>query len=299
MNTRVRRLTALLSCLGLSTLLVVDSCSNEHLVSISVTPQNASVTQTGDTTQFQAIGTTNHVAVPPETLTSGVTWSSSTASVATITSTGLATAVGCGTTTITAHDGSLSGLTQFTNSCAGSGGGNPILESINLYPNSLTIPQIGQTSQFIALGVYAPAATNNNLSSVATWGSSDTAIATISSTGLATAVSCGTTTITAQYLGITGQALLNVSCGSITSIELLVVKTGTPGTTILSAPAGISCGIICGALFNEGTGITLTATSPASSWTGCDQISTDKTTCYFTLVPDPGTPTQKQVTAAF
>src|SRR5271165_144671 len=99
MNTRVSRLAKLLFFIALSTLFVVIGCSNEHLVSIAVTPQNASVSQIGQTTQFQAMGTTNHSHIPPEPL-STVTWSSSTPSVATISSTGLATAVGCGTTTI-------------------------------------------------------------------------------------------------------------------------------------------------------------------------------------------------------
>ena len=124
-------------------------CSNEHLVSITVTPQNASVSAIGQTTQFQAMGTTNH-NLPPELL-STVTWLSSNSSVATISSTGLATAVGCGTTTISAQDGSIVGQTGFTNTCLG--GGGSVLQSINLYPSSPAIPQVGQTIQFIALGV--------------------------------------------------------------------------------------------------------------------------------------------------
>ncbi len=482
MNTRTGYLAASLFYLGLSTLLVVGSCSNKHLVSIAVTPQTASVTQIGQTTQFIATGTTNDSKTPPENLTSSVTWSSSTPSVATISSAGLATATGCGTTTITALDGSVTGETTFTVTCSGTGGGNPILQSINLYPNTPSIPQIGQTTQFIALGAYAPPSTNNVLTSVATWASSNVAVATVNNSGLATAISCGTTTITAEYQGVLGEtqltvsctvvqnpvlqsitlypsnptipqlgqstqfialavysppsnnniltsvatwassnsaiatvsnaglatavscgtttitaeyqgvigqmpltvqctgnqtlqsiavlpsnpavpqigqttqfaalgtlvqggqtdltstavwassntqvatvnsgglatalscgtstisaesqnivgtALLTVSCTSVTSIELVVIKTGTVGASIVSAPAGINCGTICGALFNEGTGMTLTATSPATSWQGCDQVSTDKTTCYFTLVPDATTPTEKTVTANF
>jgi hypothetical protein len=481
MKSHTVHLAAPLFCLGLSTLLVVASCSNKHLVSIAVTPQNASVTQIGQTTQFIATGTTNHGNVPPEALTSSVTWSSSTPSVATISSTGLATAAGCGITTITAQDSGIAGESTFTVTCS-TGGGNPILQSINLYPNTPSIPQIGQTTQFIALGAYAPASVNNDLTSIATWASSNVGIATVSSSGLATAVGCGTTTITAEYQGALGQTqltvsctvvqnpvlqsitlypsnptipqlgqttqfialavysppsnnnvltnvatwassnttiavvssgglatavscgstvitaeyqgvigqmqltvlctgnqtlqsiavrpdnptvpqigqttqfaalgtlvqggqtdltsiatwsssntqvatvnsgglatalscgtstisaesqnivgatLLTVSCTSVTSIELVVIKTGTVGASVVSAPAGINCGTICGALFNEGTGMTLTATSPATSWQGCDQVSTDKTTCYFTLVPDPTTPTQKTVTANF
>lgn len=233
MKVILNRLAPSLPWLALLALFAVNSCTNEHLVSIAVTPQNASVTQTGDTTQFQAIGTTNHSAVPPENLSSGVTWSSSTSSVATISSTGLATAVGCGTTTITALDGSLSGSTQFTNTCAGSGGGGTsVLESINLYPSAPSIPQIGQTTQFIALGVYAPATTNNNLTSVATWASSDVSIATVNGGGLATAVSCGTTTITAQYLGVLSQTQLTVSCTIVQTPVLQAINLFPSSPTI-------------------------------------------------------------------
>lgn len=479
--TRRTRYSEPLFYLALFTLLLVGSCSNHHLVSIAVTPADSSVAQVGLTTQFVATGTTNDSRTPPENLTSSVTWSSSTPSVATINSTGLATAAGCGTTTITALDGSITGNTTFTVTCSVTGG-NPVLQSISLYPSAPSIPQIGQTTQFIALGAYAPASTNNVLTGVATWASSNVGVATVSSSGLATAVSCGTTTITAEYQGVLGQteltvsctvvqnpvlqtinlypssptipqlgqsiqfialavysppssnnvltnvatwassntaiatvtnsglatavscgtttitaeyqgvigqmpltvqctgnqtlqsiavlpsnptvpqigqttqfaalgtlvqggqtdltsiaawsssntqvatvnssglvtalscgtstisaesqnivgtALLTVSCTSVTSIELIVVKTGTVGASVVSAPAGINCGTICGALFNEGTGMTLTATSPAASWQGCDQVSSDGTMCYFTLVPDPTTPTQKTVTANF
>ena len=483
MRVSVRRLFAPFACLSVLAFLVANSCSNEHLTTIVVTPAAATVTQTGQTTQFLAMGTTNHTGVAPENLTSSVTWSSSTTSIATIDASGLATAVGCGTATISAQDGGVVGEATLTNTCAGSGGGNPILESINLYPGSPTIPQIGQTTQFIALGVYAPATTNNNLSSVATWASSNVAVATISATGLATAVSCGTTTITAQYLGVlsqtsltvscavvqnpvlqsislfpssptlpqlgqttqfialaiyspatnnnditsvakwassdvaiatvnsaglatavscgtttitaeyqgiigqtqltvqctgnqtlasitvlpsspsvpqigqttqftalgtlvqggqtdltstaswsssnmqvatvsntgtatavscgtttisaesqnvVGTTVLTVSCTSFISIELLVVKNGAINNTVVSsAPAGISCGTLCGALFNEGTGITLTASPTPTSWTGCDQVLPGGSQCFFTLRPDSPGGTQKVVTANF
>lgn len=210
MNTHSRRLAA--SLLSSALLAVIGSCSNEHLVSISITPQNASVTQVGQTTQFMAMGTTNHSRVAPEDITSTATWTSSTPSVATITSTGLATAAGCGTTTITAEKSGVTGTTQFTVTCSSTGGGSPILQSISVYPGNPTIPQTGQTTQFIALGAYAPASTNNVLSSVATWASSNTATATVNNAGLATAVSCGTTTVTATYQGVIGQTQLTVSC---------------------------------------------------------------------------------------
>lgn len=198
-------------CPLLSVLLLIGSCSNKHLVSISLTPQDASVAQIAQTVQFQAMGTTNHPNAAQEDLTATATWQSSTDSVATINSTGLATATGCGTTTISAKDGGIVGQTQLTVTC-GTGVGNPVLQSINVYPDNASIPQVGQTTQFIALGAYAPASGNNNLTGFVTWQSSNVSIATIDNKGLATAMSCGTTTITAQYQGILGQTQLTVAC---------------------------------------------------------------------------------------
>lgn len=212
MFLNARRGAASLFYLGLSTLVLVSSCSNKHLVAISLTPSNPSVAQIGETVQFQAMGTTNHSNSGQEILTTSVTWSSSTPSIATIDKNGLATAVGCGETTITAEDSGIIGQTQFTTTCSGSGGGNPVLQSINIYPGNPSIPQVGQTTQFIALGAYAPPSANNNLSGLVTWASSDVSIATINNAGLVTAVSCGQTTITALYQGVLGQTQVTVSC---------------------------------------------------------------------------------------
>jgi trimeric autotransporter adhesin len=210
MNMQTRYLAAPLFYLGLSTLLVVGSCSTKHLVSIAVTPQDASVAQVGQTTQFTAMGTTNHVNVPPEDLTSTVTWTSSTPSVATITSSGLATATGCGSATISAQDGGVTGNTSLTVSCTTGGSGT--LQSINLSPTGPTIPAVGQTTQFIALGEYVTPSSTVDLTTTATWSSSNVAIASVTSSGLATAIACGTTTITAEYQGVLSQTQLTVSC---------------------------------------------------------------------------------------
>lgn len=203
---------AVLFSSSLIALAVLSGCSNHHLVSIAITPQNASVSQIGQTTQFIATGTSNSPRVPPKDVTAASTWTSSTQSVATINSSGLATAVGCGTTTISAADGGITGSTTFTVTCTTSGGSNPILQSISLYPGNASIPQVGQTTQFIALGAYAPPSGNNNLTGVVSWQSSNVSIASINNAGLATAASCGTTTITGQYQGILGQTQLTVAC---------------------------------------------------------------------------------------
>src|ERR1019366_7671957 len=81
------------------------------LVSIAVTPTNPSIAA-GQQQQFTATGTYRDGS--HQDLTSSATWSSTAPSVATISSTGLATAVAVGSTTIQATSGSIHGSTGLT-----------------------------------------------------------------------------------------------------------------------------------------------------------------------------------------
>jgi hypothetical protein len=81
------------------------------LQSIGVTPINPSVDK-GLTEQFAATGTFSDNS--QQNLTSQVTWSSATTSVATITAAGLASAVGAGTSTISAKLNGVTGSTVLT-----------------------------------------------------------------------------------------------------------------------------------------------------------------------------------------
>src|SRR5262249_13319465 len=81
------------------------------LQSITMAPVNPSVAN-GQTTQFTATGHFSDGS--SQVLTSGVTWSSSNTSIATITANGLASAVAVGAPTITAVDGSFTSSTTLT-----------------------------------------------------------------------------------------------------------------------------------------------------------------------------------------
>jgi hypothetical protein len=85
--------------------------SGASLLSIAVTPANPSIAK-GLTPQFKATGT--YTDTSTQDLTSQVTWSSGTASTATISSGGLASAVGVGTSTIGAKLNSITGSTVLT-----------------------------------------------------------------------------------------------------------------------------------------------------------------------------------------
>jgi len=110
---------------------------------------------------------------------------------------------------------------------AGCGGffTTPVLTGITVGPPSPTVA-VGSTLQMTATGTYDDGSTNT-LSKV-TWTSSDPSIATISSTGVATGVAAGSSTITATSGSISGTATLNVTNGTLTGI---VVSPANPTVT--------------------------------------------------------------------
>ncbi len=92
------------------------------------------------------------------------------------------------------------------------GHGVAVLSSIAVTPAQVSVA-IGSTLQFAATGTYSDG-TNNDVTTSATWSSSNTGVATISNTsgsqGLAIAATPGTTTITATVNSVNGSTSLNV-----------------------------------------------------------------------------------------
>jgi uncharacterized protein YjdB len=152
--------------------------SASSLVAISISPSNSTI-QLTKTQQFTATGTFGDSS--SKDVTSSVTWTSSSANVATISSAGLATAVSTGSTNITAAEGSVSAITTLTVSSQASG--------LTVSPATQTI-SAGQTVQFTATQ-------NGSSVSGVTWSSSNQLVASIDQNGIATGISAGTTTITA------------------------------------------------------------------------------------------------------
>jgi len=173
------------------------------LVSIDAEPAAASVAL-GNTQQFTATGHYNDGST--QDLTNSATWASSSTSVATISSTGLATSKGVGSTNITATSGAILSNTDVLSVTAA------VLKSIAVTPANKTLKPT-DTQQYTATGTFTDGSTQDLTSSV-TWASSDTAVATITTTGgLATAVANGTTTISATDPAtlIKGSTTLTVS----------------------------------------------------------------------------------------
>ena len=109
----------------------------------------------------------------------------------------------------------------------------PTLVSIAVTPASTSI-QVGQTQQFTATGTLSNQ-TTQALSTIVSWASSDATVATISSTGLATALAVGTTTITTtdETGVIIGTATLTVTPALLVRSEELraTVSTSIVATT--------------------------------------------------------------------
>jgi len=177
------------------------------IASISVTPVGLTL---GIGINQQYTATASYSDGSTQDLVSGVTWSSSSTSVATINSSGLANTLAAGTTTITATVGSLSDTSTLTIVPAH-------LTSIEVSPATPSIA-LGTTQQFTAVGNFDDGSTQ--LLTSVTWSASPVSVSSIDAFGLATAVGTGTTTISATSGSVTGTATLTVSTATLVSLAV-------------------------------------------------------------------------------
>jgi trimeric autotransporter adhesin len=216
------------------------------LESITVTPPNGTLA-VGFSLQFDALGTYSDGST--QDLTSSATWSSSSSSMAVITSTGQASGLAAGSTTIIAVSGTVQGSTGLTVTAA-----TPTLVSISVTPASTSIGT-GNTQQFMATGIYSDGSTQN-LTSTATWSSSAMSVATITAGGLATAVAPGNSSIGASLNSIAGATTLTV-------VPVLVSISVTPATA--SIAAGSTQQFTATGNYSDGSTQNLTSTTTWSS----------------------------------
>lgn len=226
--------------------LPIAGCGNALVDTIAVTPasQTAAV---GQTAQFTATGTIGHGAHPSSTqnITSQATWTSSLPGVAPIDSSGLATGVAPGSTTITATMNGFTGVVSATATLTVSGSGvgtgttpTSDVTSITVIPGMQSVAAPGGTSTFIPIGAESTGATVNLTGEVA-WVSSSNQIATVNSAGTATAVSQGTATISAVYTNAdktaaTGTATFQVLASNSNLVTALTIFPGSWSTTAAS-----------------------------------------------------------------
>jgi uncharacterized protein YjdB len=183
------------------------------VASVSVSPPTSNL-QPGGTVQLSAVtrDANNNVLTGRV-----VTWASGSTAIATVTASGLVTAVGSGTTNITATSEGRTATASV---------------SVALVPVAsvaVTIP--GGT---VAAGASVQAAAtlrdaNNNILTgrTVTWASGNTALATVSGSGVVTGVAAGTTSITATSGGISGSANVTVTAASAGTVFSDDFESGT------------------------------------------------------------------------
>jgi len=217
---------------------------------VTVAPASKTIAS-GSKLQFTATGLYSDGSTAD--LTSTSTWSSSNGVAATIASTGIATGVAAGTATIKATQGTLNGSATLTVT----GGTSPTLVSISVTPAAPSLAK-GLTQAFTATGTFSDG-TKQDLTASVTWASSNTATATIASTGIATGVAAGTTSISATQGSLTGSATLTVTGVSVTLVSISVSPTSP------SLAKGFTQAFTATGTFSDGTKQDLTASATWAS----------------------------------
>ena len=179
---------------------------------VSVTPSSAELTVGGTRQLSVAVTDANGQPVANPS----VSWTTTNASVASVSGSGLVTANAPGTATIRATVGGVQDEAAITVAAPG-------IQSVQLSPSSFTLTD-GSTRQ---LAVTATNTSGQPVSNpTATWRSSDANVATVSGSGLVTAQGAGRATITATVGGVDGTAEVTVEAdeptpGSPASIVLV------------------------------------------------------------------------------
>jgi phospholipase C len=197
------------------------------LVSITVTPANP-ILPVGVSVQMLATGTFSDGT--KQDITTSVTWSSSSSSVASVSSNGVMTTNAAGLATVKAVQGTSSGSTSLT---------VKTLSSLSMSPANQALP-LNSSTQYSVIGKFSDK-TTESLTNYVTWSSSVTSVATVSnstgSQGFVTCVGTGTTIITAHAGSVTGSTNLTVK-----NLQSIIVFSPAPwipvgGETNLSAIA--------------------------------------------------------------
>ena len=192
-------ITAQFGSLSANCAIVVDG---SPLTSIQVSPQTASIPQQ---TELAFVATGTFADGNTQDLTTSVLWTSSPASVATISNLpatmGEATGLEPGTASITALFGGQLGTATLTVTSA-------TATSLRV-SSAATNLEHGGFTRFTALAEFSDGTTRDVTSSV-TWTSSNASVAVVTPTGVATSTRSGMTTVTATMNDLSGTAVLMV-----------------------------------------------------------------------------------------
>ena len=213
------------------------------ITSIQVTPTLSNIVK-GNSQQFTAIASYNDSSTYD--ITTSATWESTDTSIADFTAKGALKAVAAGSTTIKAEkDGKTSNFVNIVVT-------EPSLQRIEITPANTVIAK-GLTKSLTAIAHYdnGDAA---DITSLSTWQSTDTSIATITNSGQLLAVSKGKTTIVATKNSISSApAEVEVTDAIMSSIAVTPIS--------VSLTVGDAEQLTSIATFSDGTQTNVTTTS--------------------------------------
>ena len=191
--------------------------------SITVSPTSLSFSSVGATQQLSAtVKDQNGATMSGAT----VTWATTEAAVATVSSSGLVTSVGNGTGSVLAVSGSINGTAAVTVA--------QVVSTLELSPSGTNLSSVGDTITLSATvkdsgGSTIPDAT-------VTWTTSDTLIATVSAAGLVTAGARGSATITATSGSVSGTTSISVAASDESAPELVSLEFVPDSVDVSTAP---------------------------------------------------------------
>lgn len=196
------------------------AAASNAVASVTITPGTASGS-VGQTAQFTAVARN-----AAGTLLSGrtVTWSTGNNAVVSVTATGLATAIGGGSTTINATIGGVVGRANVSVT-----GAVISIASVVVTPGTAA-GAVGDRAQFVAAVKDATGAVLNSVKVV--WSSTNAAVVTVDTAGYATAVGGGTAEIVATAGNVTGRAAVTVTGPAATTVASVTVAPGTAGGSV-------------------------------------------------------------------
>lgn len=251
--------------------LVVTTAAS--LNSIVVSPANPTVAA-GTTQQMTATGQFSDGST--QNLTSSVNWSSQNTAFVTVDATGLSSGVAPGSAAVTASLGGVNGQTDLTVSSA-------VVSSLVVTPPVPAVA-LGTTQQLIATALFSDGS-QQDVTNSATWTSAAPAVAGVNGSGLATSLSSGQSTVSAQFNGLSSSATLTVTDATVAS---LVLSPANP-----SLASGTSVELQAVATFSDGTQQDV---SSRSSWTSATPATASVSPSGLVSALNPGT---SQMTAQF
>ncbi len=230
---------------------VTPGGTTPSVTSLSLSPSPVLLT-VGGTQQLTATATYSDGT--STTVSNSTTWTITVPNVVTVSSSGFLTAVGSGSTNVS---GSFGGQTasvtvNVTNV-------TPTVASVTVTPTSVAL-NVGGTQQFTATATYTDGS-SSNVTNSAVWNVQSLGggtVASVNSTGLATAQSVGSAIVRASYSGFTGSASITVGSTGVvlTSIDV------SPKTMTLTI--GQTGQLTVNAIYSDGSIVDVTGKSTYS-----------------------------------